>query len=116
MLEITKMHCIWQNKGVVLFLVVDAFSDGELYSQEDNNQFEFCDVVTMTRHNSLRGHRAGMIFTGRDPDLQRKFKPSNYMIMRTRLTLQSFHLFKVDCINQIAALAVAFEASPLPQL
>lgn len=45
------------------FLMADmAHISGLVATQEANNPFEHCDVVTTTTHKSLRGPRAGVIF------------------------------------------------------
>lgn len=45
------------------FLLCDmAHVSGLVATQEFNNPFEFCDVVTTTTHKTLRGPRSGMIF------------------------------------------------------
>jgi glycine hydroxymethyltransferase len=35
-------------------------------AQEQNDPFEYCDIVTTTTHKSLRGPRAGVIFFKKD--------------------------------------------------
>lgn len=45
------------------YLLCDmAHISGLVATQEMNNPFEFCDVVTTTTHKTLRGPRSGMIF------------------------------------------------------
>ena len=45
------------------FLMCDmAHVSGLVATEEFNNPFEFCDVVTTTTHKTLRGPRSGMIF------------------------------------------------------
>ena len=45
------------------YLMADiAHISGLVATQEANNPFEFCDVVTTTTHKTLRGPRAGLIF------------------------------------------------------
>eukprot|EP00049_Salpingoeca_infusionum_P017865 m.354705 g.354705 ORF g.354705 m.354705 type:complete len:532 (+) comp17084_c0_seq1:307-1902(+) len=43
-----------------------AHISGLVATQEANNPFEYCDIVTTTTHKSLRGPRAGMIFFRKD--------------------------------------------------
>merc|ERR1740130_1441612 len=43
-----------------------AHISGLVATQEANNPFEVCDIVTTTTHKSLRGPRAGMIFYRKD--------------------------------------------------
>ncbi|OMJ08538.1 Serine hydroxymethyltransferase 2 [Smittium culicis] len=62
------------------YLMADmAHISGLVVSQEQNDPFEFCDVVTTTTHKTLRGPRAGLIFfrkkapvTGKETDLESK--------------------------------------------
>lgn len=45
------------------YLMCDmAHVSGLVATQEFNNPFEFCDIVTTTTHKTLRGPRSGMIF------------------------------------------------------
>ena len=45
------------------YLLCDmAHISGLVATQEANNPFEYCDLVTTTTHKTLRGPRAGMIF------------------------------------------------------
>eukprot|EP00993_Chasmostoma_nieuportense_P000161 NODE_1147_length_1634_cov_574.694094_g1079_i0.p1 GENE.NODE_1147_length_1634_cov_574.694094_g1079_i0~~NODE_1147_length_1634_cov_574.694094_g1079_i0.p1 ORF type:complete len:407 (-),score=106.25 NODE_1147_length_1634_cov_574.694094_g1079_i0:160-1380(-) len=46
-----------------LLMVDMAHISGLVAAQEQNNPFEYADVVTTTTHKSLRGPRAGMIFS-----------------------------------------------------
>ena len=39
-----------------------AHISGLVATQEANNPFEYCDIVTTTTHKTLRGPRSGMIF------------------------------------------------------
>jgi len=49
------------------YLMADiAHISGFVATQEMNNPFEFCDIVTTTTHKTLRGPRAGMIFFKRE--------------------------------------------------
>ncbi|KAI3625089.1 hypothetical protein CBS9595_000450 [Malassezia furfur] len=43
-----------------------AHISGLVAAKEQNNPFEYCDVVTTTTHKTLRGPRAGMIFFRKD--------------------------------------------------
>merc|ERR1712216_389569 len=50
------------------FLMADiAHISGLVATGEAANAFDFCDIVTTTTHKSLRGPRAGMIFSRRGP-------------------------------------------------
>ena len=49
------------------YLLCDmAHISGLVATQEFNNPFEYCDVVTTTTHKTLRGPRSGMIFYKRE--------------------------------------------------
>ena len=49
------------------YLLCDmAHVSGLVATEEFNNPFEFCDVVTTTTHKTLRGPRSGMIFYKKD--------------------------------------------------
>jgi glycine hydroxymethyltransferase len=39
-----------------------AHVSGLVAAEEQNNPFEFCDVVTTTTHKSMRGPRGAIIF------------------------------------------------------
>ncbi|EDQ86091.1 uncharacterized protein MONBRDRAFT_11208 [Monosiga brevicollis MX1] len=43
-----------------------AHISGLVATQEANNPFEYCDIVTTTTHKSMRGPRSGMIFFKKD--------------------------------------------------
>ena len=45
-----------------LLLADIAHISGLVATQEANNPFEYCDIVTTTTHKTLRGPRSGMIF------------------------------------------------------
>ena len=45
----------------------------DLFAQEFNNPFDYCDVVTTTTHKTLRGPRAGMIFYKKEYENQINF-------------------------------------------
>ena len=49
------------------YLMCDmAHVSGLIVTQEFNNPFEYCDIVTTTTHKTLRGPRSGMIFTKKE--------------------------------------------------
>lgn len=51
------------------YLLADiSHISGLIASQEQNNPFEYADVVTSTTHKSLRGPRSGMIFYNKKRD------------------------------------------------
>ncbi|KAI9142087.1 serine hydroxymethyltransferase [Paraphysoderma sedebokerense] len=50
------------------YLMADiAHISGLVATKEQNNPFEYCDIVTTTTHKTLRGPRAGIIFFRRAP-------------------------------------------------
>ncbi|WFD43503.1 glycine hydroxymethyltransferase [Malassezia psittaci] len=51
-----------------------AHISGLVAAKEQNNPFEYCDVVTTTTHKTLRGPRAGLIFfrKDREADLEQR--------------------------------------------
>jgi glycine hydroxymethyltransferase len=49
-----------------LLMMDMAHISGLVATGEQNNPFEYCDIVTTTTHKSLRGPRAGMIFFRKD--------------------------------------------------
>ena len=48
-------------------------SVGLVATQEHNNPFEYCDVVTTTTHKTMRGPRSGMIFCKKELEEKDKF-------------------------------------------
>ena len=50
------------NCGALLLADI-AHISGLVATGEQNNAFQYCDVVTTTTHKSLRGPRSGMIFS-----------------------------------------------------
>eukprot|EP00667_Euglena_gracilis_P009268 EG_transcript_9405 len=52
-----------------------AHVSGLVAAREQNDPFEHCDIVTTTTHKSLRGPRAGMIFSRR---VHRDGRPTGY--------------------------------------
>ncbi|KAL9645603.1 hypothetical protein ABK040_000665 [Willaertia magna] len=55
------------------YLLCDmAHYAGLVAAGEHNNPFEYCDVVTSTTHKSLRGPRAGIIFSSKKKGLNTK--------------------------------------------
>ncbi len=50
------------NEVNCLLLADIAHISGLVATQEANNPFEYCDIVTTTTHKTLRGPRSGMIF------------------------------------------------------
>ena len=53
------------------YLLCDmAHISGFVATQEMNNPFDYCDVVTTTTHKTLRGPRAGLIFFRKEFETQ----------------------------------------------
>jgi len=60
-----RMRAIADKVGA--FLLCDmAHYAGLVATKEHANPFEYCHIVTSTTHKSLRGPRAGLIFSRRD--------------------------------------------------
>lgn len=56
------------------YLMMDmAHISGLVATNEQNNPFEYCDVVTTTTHKTLRGPRAGLIFYKKSLEQQINF-------------------------------------------
>lgn len=59
--------------SVGAYLLADiAHISGLVASKEANNPFEYCHVVSTTTHKSLRGPRAGIIFSQKKDNLNEK--------------------------------------------
>lgn len=56
---------IADSVGALLMCDMAHYS-GLVAAGEHNNPFEYCDIVTSTTHKSLRGPRAGIIFSKKD--------------------------------------------------
>lgn len=63
--EYAKFREIADANGALLMCDM-AHISGLVVTQEANNPFDFCDVVTTTTHKSLRGPRSGLIFFKKD--------------------------------------------------
>lgn len=60
-LDYVRFREIANKCGAYLLCDMAHFS-GLVATQEVNNPFDYCDIVTTTTHKTLRGPRAGMIF------------------------------------------------------
>ncbi len=60
-----RMRKIANSVGAYLMADI-AHISGLVATKQANNPFEYCDIVTTTTHKSLRGPRAGMIFSKRN--------------------------------------------------
>ena len=63
--DYAQFRKIADDNGALLMMDM-AHISGLVATQEANNPFEVCDIVTTTTHKSLRGPRAGMIFYRKD--------------------------------------------------
>ena len=50
-----------------------AHISGLVATEEHNNPFEYCDVVTTTTHKTMRGPRSGLIFCRKELEEQINF-------------------------------------------
>ncbi|CAG8474519.1 3442_t:CDS:2 [Acaulospora colombiana] len=71
--DYVRLRKIADQHGAYLMADI-AHISGLVASNEANNPFEVCDVVTTTTHKTLRGPRAGLIFFRRkkDDDLENR--------------------------------------------
>jgi len=63
--DYAQFRKIADDNGALLMMDM-AHISGLVATQEANNPFDVCDIVTTTTHKSLRGPRAGMIFYRKD--------------------------------------------------
>lgn len=73
-LEYDKFRKIADEVGAYLMADI-AHISGLVACGYLNNPFDYCDIVTTTTHKSLRGPRAGMIFSNKkskDPEISKK--------------------------------------------
>ena len=59
--DYARMRSIADKNGSMLMMDM-AHTSGLVAAEEQNQPFEFCDIVTTTTHKSLRGPRGAMIF------------------------------------------------------
>ncbi|KAI6002954.1 serine hydroxymethyltransferase-domain-containing protein [Pisolithus albus] len=59
------LRAICDSEGAYLMADI-AHTSGLVASQQLNNPFDYCDVVTTTTHKTLRGARGGLIFFRKD--------------------------------------------------
>jgi len=86
-----------------------AHISGLVATQECNDPFRYCDIVTTTTHKSLRGPRAGIIFfrRGRKYDIEDKLIEGNSYDFESLINFAVFpSLQGGPHENQIAAIAV----------
>jgi glycine hydroxymethyltransferase len=70
-LDYKRFRQIADSVGAYLFSDM-AHISGLVAAQELNNPFEYSHVVSTTTHKSLRGPRAGMIFSKKEGGLHDK--------------------------------------------
>ena len=97
-----------------------AHYSGLVAARELAPPFEYCDVVTTTTHKSLRGPRAGMIFSRRGPKPADRLKkgeaPGTAYDYEDKIDFAVFPSLQGGPHNhQIAALAVALKAAATPE-
>ena len=97
-----------------------AHTSGLIAARVLKSPFDFCDVVTTTTHTSLRGPRAGMIFSRRGPkpaDRLKKGEPAGTAYdYEDKIDFAVFPSLQGGPHNhQIAALAVALKSVATPE-
>eukprot|EP01122_Echinamoeba_exundans_P008113 TRINITY_DN2628_c0_g1_i1.p1 TRINITY_DN2628_c0_g1~~TRINITY_DN2628_c0_g1_i1.p1 ORF type:complete len:476 (-),score=137.52 TRINITY_DN2628_c0_g1_i1:335-1714(-) len=99
------------------YLLADiAHISGLVASQEANNPFEYCDLVTTTTHKTLRGPRAGLIFfrKGKRKDLITGEEVGPFGLEEKVNTAVFPSLQGGPHENTIAAIAVALKEANTP--
>jgi glycine hydroxymethyltransferase len=99
------------------YLLADiAHISGLVASQEANNPFEYCDLVTTTTHKTLRGPRAGLIFfrKGKRKDLVTGEEVGPFGLEEKVNTAVFPSLQGGPHENTIAAIAVALKEAHTP--
>jgi len=70
-IDYSRFRNIADNIGAYLMCDM-AHISGLVATQEMNNPFEYCDIVTSTTHKTLRGPRSGMIFSRNKDNIPQK--------------------------------------------
>ena len=70
-IDYSRFRNIADNIGAYLMCDM-AHISGLAATQEMNNPFEYCDIVTSTTHKTLRGPRSGMIFSRNKDNIPQK--------------------------------------------
>lgn len=94
-----------------------AHISGLVAAQEQNNPFEYCDLVTTTTHKTLRGPRAGLIFFRRSPkDASAPGYNAKWVDMEANINFAVFPSCQGGPHNNtIAAVAVALKQVATPE-
>merc|ERR1719424_818079 len=72
--DYARMRSIADKVGCLLMMDM-AHISGLVAAKEQNQPFDYCDIVTTTTHKSLRGPRAGMIFMRIGPKAAKQGEP-----------------------------------------
>jgi len=100
-----KFREVADSVGAYLLADISHIS-GLIATQEQNNPFEYADVVTSTTHKSLRGPRSGMIFFNKKRD----------STLEERINFAVFPMLQGGPHNhQIGALATQFKEVLSPE-
>jgi len=100
-----KFREVADSVGAYLLADISHIS-GLIATQEQNNPFEYADVVTSTTHKSLRGPRSGMIFFNKKRDAT----------LEERINFAVFPMLQGGPHNhQIGALATQFKEVLSPE-
>ncbi|PVU85276.1 hypothetical protein BB560_007084 [Smittium megazygosporum] len=96
------------------YLMADiAHISGLVAARQQNNPFEYCDVVTTTTHKTLRGPRAGLIFYKLNPEADALDKANS---LQSRIDFAVFPSTQGGPHNNtIAAIAVALKQAASPE-
>ncbi|CCW68599.1 unnamed protein product [Phytomonas sp. Hart1] len=99
------------NSVGAYFMVDMAHISGLVAAEEQNNPFEYADVVTSTTHKTLRGPRSGLIFFRK-----RVMKGKTEMNLEDRINNAVFPATQGGPhMNQIAALATQLKEVASPE-
>jgi len=113
--DYARFRAIADKVGALLMMDM-AHISGLVAAGEQNQPFEYCDIVTTTTHKSLRGPRAGMIFFRRGPRVPKKGEPEDVQYdYEDRINQSVFPALQGGPHNhQIGALAVALKQVAQP--
>ncbi|KAJ1679735.1 glycine hydroxymethyltransferase shm1 [Spiromyces aspiralis] len=107
--DYARMRKIADNHSAYLMCDMAHYS-GLVAACEQNNPFDYCDIVTTTTHKTLRGPRAGLIFFRRRPGEDKKTS------IETRVNQAVFPSCQGGPHNNtIAAIAVALKQAASPE-
>ncbi|KAJ3425904.1 serine hydroxymethyltransferase [Anaeramoeba flamelloides] len=87
-----------------------AHISGLIAKEEQNNPFEYCDIVTTTTHKTLRGPRSGMIFFKKNVEKKTQSNKLKQYNLQQRIDFAIFPQLQGGPHNNvIAAVAVALK-------